>query len=131
MASNPAHPTHDLQGTYKNGIATTQAAIASKDVTLFRRCITRFADIKAPMETILEALKDCPMTLLRESGYKIHIFSHLLERDIVIGDDNSLSWPEFLLIAQHGIKGDHLRAVMEARAVFNDDGAFIEMIETL
>lgn len=111
---------------FQNAIEITKDAISNNDLDLLKSCLIRLCELKAPSEVLHEALEDCSLALLKQSGFKLQIFSGVLQKEISFG--SALSWEEVQLIVNNGLSGEYLRSVLTAKEIFVP-GAFIEFVE--
>ncbi len=63
----------DLKERLKKGVSVTKAAIAAGNACELASCLQHFRTLGASVETIAEAIKDCPVDLLFKAGFDLRI----------------------------------------------------------
>lgn len=98
------------------GLKVTGEAIQKGDSTLLKSCLKQFVTLGAPANQVGQVLMECPIALLKDSGFGIKIQSEALGREITLGVD--IGWGEVEALLKNGVDSEGLKAVLEARDLF-------------
>ena len=121
----------------EKGKEKTAEAIRENDSVKLKAFLDRFLEIKAPPKEIAEAILNCPIDLLAETGYTLKVHSDLLGRDITLGKD--LSWAVIKGLIEAQMTAEALKVALEAAEMFGgtvmevrkqDEGVHFDLFST-